>query len=259
MTVTSIRPNPSKVKKTIGTSKITSSGIKHQVILPKSSPVIAIASSSSSVVSNNNPTFSPGPLHTNSIFSANADIAIHTSSSLASTDHNTNNTTSSAGKGTKKNGVWYLGGNHVFKLLTSVDGDLDHAVLSKLAAVPTVIGELALSVESLVSDDFTVGGFENDILAKIASNTLTAKRGIMAAAAAAAASAVTAPSRPTAAAAQNNAQPAPHATVVSANNNDTAPTAPAVAGQVPDPLLANYQPVPNPLAIQTTPPVIQAR
>ena len=66
------------------------------------------------------------------------------------------------------------------KLLTSVDGDLDHAVLSKLAHVPTVIGELALSVESLVSDDITVGGFENDLLAKIASNTLTAKRDLMA-------------------------------------------------------------------------------
>lgn len=137
------------------------------------------------------------------------------------------------------------------KLLTSVDGDLDHDVLSKLAAVPTVIGELALSVESLVSDDITVGGFENDLLAKIASNTLTAKRGIMAAAAAAAAAAPAASSSTssvtsTAAAHNNNAQAAPYA------NN--LPSAPAVAGQVPNPLLANYQPVPNPLAIRITPP-----
>ena len=69
----------------------------------------------------------------------------------------------------------YLGGNHTIKLLFSVDGDLDPKILCKLSAVPTVVGELALSVESLVSHDLTVGGFENDVLAKIASNTLVAK------------------------------------------------------------------------------------
>lgn len=72
--------------------------------------------------------------------------------------------------------VWYLGGNQIIKLLTSVDGDLDHAVLANIADVPSVVGDLALSVESLVSDDFTVGGFETDLLAKIAANTLAAKR-----------------------------------------------------------------------------------
>lgn len=57
-----------------------------------------------------------------------------------------------------------------------MDGDLDHAVLANIADVPSVVGDLALSVESLVSDDFTVGGFETDLLAKIAANTLAAKR-----------------------------------------------------------------------------------
>ena len=259
MTVTSRRPNPIKVKKTIGTSKITitktaSSGIKHQVILPKTSTVVASSSSSScSTMSNNSQISSPGPLQTNTSFTTNNDIGTHTSTPSTSTSFPYStvaiNTPSHECISTKKNGVWYLGGNHIVKLLTSVDGDLDHDVLSKLAAVPTVIGELALSVESLVSDDITVGGFENDLLAKIASNTLTAKRGIMAAAAAAAAAAAsssTSSVTSTAAAHNNNAQAAPYA------NN--LPSAPAVAGQVPNPLLANYQPVPNPLAIRITPP-----
>ena len=71
--------------------------------------------------------------------------------------------------------TWYLGGNHTIKLLFSVDGDLDPKTLDLVSSVPTVVGELALSVESLVSHDITVGGFENDVLAKITSNTLVAK------------------------------------------------------------------------------------
>lgn len=73
--------------------------------------------------------------------------------------------------------IWYLGGNQTVKLLTSVEGDLDHHVLAKIAAVPSVVGDLALSVESLVSDDVTVGGFESDLLARIAANTLASKQG----------------------------------------------------------------------------------
>jgi hypothetical protein len=73
--------------------------------------------------------------------------------------------------------VWYLGGNQLAKLLSSVDGDLDPILLATIAEVPSAIGDLALSVESLVSDDlFTVGGFETDLLARIASNTLAAKQ-----------------------------------------------------------------------------------
>jgi len=157
------------------------------------------------------------------------------------------------GRVSKRNGVWYLGGNHVVKLLTSVDGDFDHSVLSKLAAVPTVIGELALSVESLVSDDITVGGFESDLLAKITSNTLTAKRGIMAAAAAAAAT-TTPIHTPQTAQSTPNAQPAPQAATATTNESNAAAPSQVGEGKVPNPLLANYQPVPNPLAIRITPP-----
>eukprot|EP00534_Pseudo-nitzschia_fraudulenta_P007375 CAMPEP_0201194978 /NCGR_PEP_ID=MMETSP0851-20130426/149946_1 /ASSEMBLY_ACC=CAM_ASM_000631 /TAXON_ID=183588 /ORGANISM="Pseudo-nitzschia fraudulenta, Strain WWA7" /LENGTH=214 /DNA_ID=CAMNT_0047481709 /DNA_START=605 /DNA_END=1249 /DNA_ORIENTATION=+ len=181
----------------------------------------------------------------------NAPVAIQPSSSASTA---TMKAASRTGKVSKRNGVWYLGGNHVVKLLTSVDGDLDHSVLSKLAAVPTVIGELALSVESLVSDDITVGGFENDLLAKIASNTLTAKRGIMAAAAATAAAAA-ATSVPQPLAHNRTAvQPTPQVVSASANATITSPPAPVGEGQVPNPLLGNYQPVPNPLAIRITPP-----
>jgi len=131
--------------------------------------------------------------------------------------------------------VWYLGGNHVVKLLTSVDGDLDHKVLSKVAAVPSVVGELALSVEALVSDDFTVGDFEDDMLAKIAANTLEAKR------ASSTKESVPAP----APVVTKVATPVPvtvEAPRVTISENST----------VPNPL-ASYKPVPNPLA-RITPP-----
>lgn len=120
---------------------------------------------------------------------------------------------------------WYLGGNNAVKLLTSVDGDLNQQVLSKLAAVPTVVGELALSVEALVSDDITVGGFEDDLLAKITSNTLAAKRAL-------------------------SAQPIP--VPVSELGFPLTKAATPEKGSVPNPL-ANYEPVPNPLA-RVTPP-----
>jgi len=126
--------------------------------------------------------------------------------------------------------IWYLGGNHVVKLLTSVDGDLDPLVLAKLEAVPSVVGELALSVESLVSDDFTVGGFESDLLAKIAANTLAAKR---------ASSLTLAP----------KASPLVHV------QHQPAPAVRQVHGEahsVPNPLAPRH-PVPNPLA-RITPP-----
>jgi hypothetical protein len=72
--------------------------------------------------------------------------------------------------------VWYLGGNQLAKLLTSVEGDLDPILLATIAEVPSVVGDLALSVESLVSDDLaTIGGFETDLLAQIASNTLASR------------------------------------------------------------------------------------
>lgn len=232
MAGTGTRTIPSKAKKATGTvkhstPKTASSGIKHQVILPKRATVIASSSVQPS-----------SPRHTkpNASYTANPGAAASSPSSMV-----TMKTASRPGRVSKRNGVWYLGGNHVVKLLTSVDGDLDHSVLAKLAAVPTVVGELALSVESLVSDDVTVGGFEKDLLAKITSNTLTAKRGIM--------TATGAPAITPALQNKTNGQPA-----AVANGNNAAAPAQAGEGQVPNPLLANYQPVPNPLAIRITPP-----
>jgi hypothetical protein len=126
--------------------------------------------------------------------------------------------------------IWYLGGNHIIKLLTSVDGDFDHQVLSMLASVPAVVGELALSVEALVSDDFTVGGFEDDLLAKIASNTLAAKRASMPLPVPEPVAQVEPPPQPIEAPMPECSQPS----------------------SVPNPL-ASYKPVPNPLA-RITPP-----
>lgn len=132
--------------------------------------------------------------------------------------------------------IWYLGGNHIIQLLTSVDGDFDHQVLSMLASVPAVVGELALSVEALVSDDFTVGGFEDDLLAKIASNTIAAKR----------ASPPQSPPQPVQA-------PDPVAQVAAPPQPIEAPIPEfSQPSSVPNPL-ASYKPVPNPLA-RITPP-----
>ena len=206
--------------------KTASSGIKHQVILPKSASSVMASSASS-----------PRQAKPNGSYAVNPGAATRPSTINVKT-------ASRPGKVSKRNGVWYLGGNHVVKLLTSVDGDFDHSMLSKLAAVPTVIGELALSVESLVSDDITVGGFEKDLLAKITLNTLTAKRG----AAPARTSAL-----PTGMTLNNdNGQPTPQD--ATANENNAPLPAQVGEGQVPNPLLANYQPVPNPLAIRITPP-----
>ena len=248
-------------------SSSTSGGIKHQVILPKTlvpSPMFStvVASSSSTVSSvNNNPKMIavPTPLqqiNSGDNFTTTTNHTTTTSSASSFPSVIDNTTTYNNNNHNTNIKVWYLGGNHVVKLLTSVDGDLDHAVLSKLAHVPTVIGELALSVESLVSDDITVGGFENDLLAKIASNTLTAKRDLMAHVAAVAQ-----------AAADGVDNVAPSSSVVNNSNNDTStatvamnapPAVLAISGQVPNPLLANYQPVPNPLAapliVRITPP-----
>ena len=148
-------------------------------------------------------------------------------------------------KPTPLKAIWYLGGNHLVKLLTSVDGDLDTSILGKIEAVPPVVGELALSVESLVSDDFTVGGFESDLLAKIASNTLVGKK-------------PTAPAKPvtklapkTAAVVPLQRKPAKHAQqrVSSPLKASVVTTTTSV---VPNPLAAS-NPVPNPLA-RITPP-----
>jgi hypothetical protein len=136
--------------------------------------------------------------------------------------------------------VWFLGGNHVVKLLTSVEGDFDDEMLAKVAAVSQDVGELALSVESLVSDDFTVGGFEEEILAKIAQNTITAKR----------ASFSTQPIAPPASVTQTSS---PH---IHGSSSPTVPVYPVALpvdqSAVPNPL-ASYEPIPNPLA-RITPP-----
>ena len=123
--------------------------------------------------------------------------------------------------------TWYLGGNHATKLLLSVDGDLDPKALCKLTAVPTNVGELALSVESLVTDDDAVGGFENDLLAKITSNTLAGKQ-----------------------ASKLEASQTNEAETTSAE------LSPQLTLNVPTPLVgsSSYKPVPNPLAASITPP-----
>ena len=227
MAATGARTMPSKAKKATGPlkraipkPKTAASGIKHQVILPKGASSKAKSRKSA-----------PGA------------SALPKSSSVVKMK-----TVSRPGRVSKRNGVWYLGGNHVVKLLTSVEGDLDHTMLAKLEAVPTVVGELALSVESLVSDDFTVGGFEKDILAKITSNTLTAKRGVVAAANPAATP--TPLSVPVTVDQTKKYDPSP---ATKETKTASTPT-PAGEGQVPNPLLANYEPVPNPLAIRITPP-----
>ena len=232
MTAATNRDNSVKVKKASSTTKVAgpktaSSGIMHQVIMPKALPTAPPMSQPSKPIS----------------LPANRTVATVT------TTHRSNYAKKTNGRVSKRNGVWYLGGNHVVKLLTSVDGDLDHSILSKLAAVPTVVGELALSVESLVSDDITVGGFENDLLAKIASNTLTAKREIMAAKAAAAPKATPICTTPTP---LGSASMGAAAAASTHKKNKRAPS--SGSEQVPNPLLANYQPVPNPLAIRITPP-----
>jgi hypothetical protein len=127
--------------------------------------------------------------------------------------------------------TWYLGGNHSVKLLFSVDGDFDPKVLNNLTEVPSVVGELALSVESLVSHDLTVGGFENDLLAKITSNTLAAKRSFDDIQA----------SKP------SNSEP----TIVV--KHQRSPSMDSFS--VPNPLIgSSYKPVPNPLSTLVTPP-----
>eukprot|EP00980_Cylindrotheca_fusiformis_P014802 scaffold4026_cov117-Cylindrotheca_fusiformis.AAC.37 len=124
--------------------------------------------------------------------------------------------------------TWYLGGNHNVNLLFSVDGDLDPQILKNLTAVPSVVGELALSVESLVSHDLTVGGFENDILAKITLNTLASRQ-------------------------STGAETPSNAVTTDPNKPQRSPSMESFS--VPNPLAdSNYKPVPNPLSAPVTPP-----
>ena len=168
--------------------------------------------------------------------------------------------------------VWYLGGNQLANLLSSVDGDLDPILLATIAEVPSAVGDLALSVESLVSDDlFTVGGFETELLAQIASNTLAAKQQHQTIAAQQPFS-QTLPSPPQAAKTYTTPpilspktkkefhtltldKPLPPSATSSddVDTSATATTETALASTfVPNPL-AHYDPVPNPLA-RITPP-----
>lgn len=193
------------------------------------------------------------------ITGAPADPSTFTSKSATTTHTNTN---------TPMRSIWYLGGNQLVQLLTSVDGDLDHAMLANIAEVPSVIGDLALSVESLVSDDHaTVGGFESALLAQITSNTLAAKW------ISSSSSSTTTPEAPVAAPQQEQQQqataappqtavPMPVPVVTNNNSDDTSSChsvevehyhhQTATSDAVPNPL-APYQPVPNPLA-RITPP-----
>jgi hypothetical protein len=152
--------------------------------------------------------------------------------------------------------VWYLGGNQLAKLLTSVEGDLDPILLATIAEVPSVVGDLALSVESLVSDDLaTIGGFETDLLAQIASNTLASRHSQKQT------MTVLSPFSPP----QSSPSGATIPTDSSSSSNKAQPTLTldetdpiaTPAATVASPLvlnpLAHYDPVPNPLA-RITPP-----
>lgn len=254
-----IAPKPSTVTMTASpTSSVSQSG--HTAILPKTAlaplaPAIVAAPSTASSSKTQAPpqdSVSPSSVSTNEVTGPKpsepplSGVPAHEDLSKIST-------------------VWYLGGNHILKLLTSVDGDLDPSVLENLASVPSVVGELALSVESLVSDDATVGGFENDLLAKIASNTLTGKRGSLAEAAVAAAAAAAAVAAPPQLVSRSSSTTSNASMASSASSNqpqqqepsiqeDPEPVAlPPLVGNVPNPLLADYKPVPNPLA-RITPP-----
>jgi hypothetical protein len=251
-----IAPKPSTVTMTSSpTSSMSPTG--HTAILPKTdiapiAPAMIAAPSNASASNTQDVQVSASPMYVN----ANAVIAPRPAeppfSDVPAYDDFSKIST-----------VWYLGGNHIIKLLTSVDGDLDPSVLEKLASVPSVVGELALSVESLVSDDATVGGFENDLLAKIASNTLTGKRGSLAEAAAAAV--VAAPPAAPQLVSRSSSTTSNSSMASSASTNlpqqqessiqqESQPDAlPPLVGNVPNPLLADYKPVPNPLA-RITPP-----
>ncbi|CAJ1935394.1 unnamed protein product [Cylindrotheca closterium] len=146
---------------------------------------------------------------------------------------------------------WYLGGTHDVKLLTSVDGDLDPAVLNRLTTVPKDIGEIALSVECMVSLDDIFGDFESDLLAKIATNTLVSKPpSCVASPAKRAKTTVTSKNAPQA--------QMPKATVGAPPQTILKPQrSPSMESfSVPNPLAdSTYTPVPNPLsAAPITPP-----
>jgi len=148
--------------------------------------------------------------------------------------------------------VWYLG-NPIVKLLTSVDGDLDATMLEGIAEVPACVGDLALSVECLVSEDATEGGFESELLAKIAQNTLSCIQQQQ-----------QNKNTPASTTTTNNTTPA-NTTTTNAPPTMSSPPPPTTAEEdhsatalsssysmVPNPL-KDYAPVPNPLA-RITPP-----
>mmetsp|Transcript_11896 Transcript_11896/g.28490 ORF Transcript_11896/g.28490 Transcript_11896/m.28490 type:complete len:228 (+) Transcript_11896:324-1007(+) len=145
---------------------------------------------------------------------------------------------------------WYLGGTHDVKLLTSVDGDLDPAVLNKVTAVPKDIGEIALSVECMVSHDNIVGDFESDLLAKIATNTIIPKEPDVVASPAKRAK--TTPTDKTATLEQVP-KPITEASPLTIMKPQRSPSMESFS--VPNPLAdSTYAPVPNPLAVPITPP-----
>jgi len=113
---------------------------------------------------------------TTGVDTPNISTGTHPVTPRTSLDESTNDDSPEMSSSTIRS-VWYLGGNQLARLVASVEGDLDPSILATIAEVPSVVGDLALSVESLVSDDVsTVGGFESDLLAKIASNTLASKQ-----------------------------------------------------------------------------------
>lgn len=144
------------------------------------------------------------------------------------------------------NSSWYLGGNHDVKLLTSVDGDLDPSVLNKVTAVPKDIGEIALSVESMVSHDYIVGDFETDILAQIATNTLVSQRPAV----------VAPPAKRTKLAPTTNLKEEKLVESRIQALQTVIKRSPSMESfSVPNPLAdSTYKPVPNPLAVPITPP-----
>lgn len=188
-TISSKRNPVAIIKKKLKNKISKQGGVKHQVHVHLGSKKTASSSSAIKRQSKlNHRRRRPGSLYPSPCLSYQhpSDVRVRFCDNTLTQSlplHNHNHT---AAAGDKK---WYLGGDFDYvKLVSSVEGDLDPILLSKLTAVPSGIGELALSVEAWVSNDdinnatsIVSGGvcgeddgFDTDLLEKIANNTITA-------------------------------------------------------------------------------------
>lgn len=188
-TISSKRNSVAIIKKKLKNKISKQGGVKHQVHVHLGSKKTASSASAIKRQSKlNHRRRRPGSLYPSPCLSYQhpSDVRVRFCDNTITQSlplHNHNHT---AAAGDKK---WYLGGDFDYvKLVSSVEGDLDPILLSKLTAVPSGIGELALSVEAWVSNDdinnatsIVSGGvcgeddgFDTDLLEKIANNTIKA-------------------------------------------------------------------------------------